>query len=266
MPQNHFTLALITGASSGIGQELCRLLANQGIPLLIHGRNRENLDKLAAELNQKVTVKIIQADLSIPSQQELVIEAIHQNKPDLVINNAGFGLYGDLLSYPTEEQLEILQVDGYALAKITIEAARTLKAEAREGVIMNISSAAAFPIFPGFAIYSATKAFVNQFSESFDEETKKYGVRVLVACPGVVETEFRKNARGKKLSGEKMMRADFAASQIWQQIVKRKKMRIFNWTYRLSIFFVRYLLPKSLVAKLVERQIQKLHVEGNSES
>lgn len=259
--ENNFTLALVTGASSGIGKQLCRLLADRGIALMIHGRNQENLNMLANELRRKVIVTIIQADLGIPSQQQLVVEAIHSEKPDLVINNAGFGLYGEALSYTTEEQLEILQVDGQALARFTIEAARTLKAQGNEGVIMNISSAAAFPIFPGFAMYSATKAFVNQFSESFDEETKKHGVRILVSCPGVIETGFRRTAKGKKLPGEKMMSVEFAAEEIWQQIVQRKKMHIFNWTYRLSIFFVQYFLPKWLIAKVVQRQVQKLRSE-----
>lgn len=257
--QEKFSLALITGVTSGIGKRLCELLADMGIPIIIHGRDEEKLETVAKNLRRKVEIVPVIGDLSTPTGQAIVAAVIRHHVPDLVINNAGFGLYGEALTYDTARQLDILQVDGQATARFTLEAARALKNAGRKGIIMNISSAAAFPLSPRFAMYSATKAFVNQFSESFDEEMRHHGIRILVACPGVVDTHFREMAGGKKLSkGEAVMSADFAAREILKQIAERKKIHIFNWYYRLLCFFVRYILPKSLVAKIIERKIREL--------
>ncbi|MBA3238998.1 MAG: SDR family NAD(P)-dependent oxidoreductase [Parachlamydiaceae bacterium] len=257
--QEKFSLALVTGATSGIGKRLCELLAEMGIPIIIHGRDEEKLETVAKNLRRKVEVIPVIADLSSSMGQTIVATVIRHHVPDLVINNAGFGLYGEALTYDTARQLDILQVDGQATARFTLEAARALKNAGRKGVIMNISSAAAFPISPRFAMYSATKAFVNQFSESFDEEMRHHGVRILVACPGIVDTNFREMAGGRKLpGGEEVMTADFAAREILKQIEERKKMHVFNWYYRWLCILVRYILPKSFVAKIVQRRIQKL--------
>jgi len=251
-----FSLALVTGSSSGIGEALSHLLADKGINLIIHGRDKDKLEKVAQELRQKVQVTIVQADLKQPEGRKKVVEIIHTMKPDLVVNNAGLGMYGEALSYETSASVDLLEVDGVAVLELSLEAARTLVSAGKKGVILNVSSAAAYPIFPLFAVYSASKAFVNQFSESFDEEMKPYGIRVLTACPGVVATNFRSRSGGKSQTGivkDKVMTVDFAANEIWNQIQKGKKTHIFNWTYRLSLFFVRYLLPKSVVAKTVRK-------------
>ncbi|MBA2728826.1 MAG: SDR family NAD(P)-dependent oxidoreductase, partial [Parachlamydiaceae bacterium] len=221
--QDSFSLALVTGSTSGIGFALCHLLASQGINLIIHGRNADKLEALSEKLSDKVKVQTIIADLTFPKEQMKVADLIATQKPDLVINNAGFGCYGKALEHTTDEQLAILEVDGQAVIRFSLEAARALIANGQQGVIMNISSVAGFMIFPNFALYSATKALVNQFSESFDEETKPSGVRVLAACPGVVSTNFRSNAGGNPKSKNNdisPMTADFAAKEIWNQIVK----------------------------------------------
>jgi len=256
-----FSLALVTGSTSGIGLALCRLLADQRINLIIHGRDAAKLDALARELSDKVNVQTMIADLAIPDEQKKVAALIATQCPDLVINNAGFGFYGKALDHSTEEQLTILEVDGQAVIRLTLEAARVLIANGRQGVILNVSSVAGFVIFPNFALYSATKALVNQFSESFDEETKSSGVRVLAACPGVVATNFRSSAGGHQKSKNndlKAMTADFAAEEIWKQIIKGKKLHIFNWKYRISAFMCRYILPKAFVAKLMKKNIDSI--------
>lgn len=256
-----FSLALVTGATSGIGRALCILLASKNIPLIVHGRDTSKLNELAEDLAGKVKVEIVSGDLAFDADQQALAEVISTQKPDLVINNAGFGLYGPVLDFSTEEQLKILEVDGQAVVKLTIEAARTLIASSRLGVILNVSSAAAFVISPGFALYSAAKALVNQFSESFDEETKPQGVRVLAACPGVVKTNFRARAGGKDVTGGDAIAAmspEFAAKEIWKQIQKGKKLHIFNWKYRASLFIARYLMPSKLVAKIMKNKIDQI--------
>src|ERR1700728_1079087 len=123
---SRFSLALVTGASSGIGEAVARLLADKGIPLIIHGRNKEKLEKLAAELTLKVNVWIIIGDLADREGRDQVIKVINDRLPDLVINNAGFGLFGDVLTYSTQDEMKILEVDGNATVELTIEAARCL--------------------------------------------------------------------------------------------------------------------------------------------
>jgi len=262
MEKPKFNLSLITGASSGIGEALCYLLANQGINLIICGRDASKLEKIALELKDKVSVEMIVANLACQSGLKKIIEVIQVKIPDLVINNAGFGLYGDALNYRIEEQLEILKVNGNAVAEITLESAKILLQKKSEGTILNVSSVASFQLFPGFSMYSASKAFVNQFSESLDYETKPHGIRVLTSCPGMVKTGFRSRASGNDKKSDKsdeigVMDASFAAKEIWNQILNGKALHIFNWRYRLAIFFTRYLLPKSIVAKKLYSNIRK---------
>lgn len=263
MKQNGiFELALVTGASSGIGEALCRLLASKGIPLLITGRNQERLDQLANELSKQVKVDAFIADLSNRSERALVVDKIYNHVPDLLINNAGFGTYGDVLTHETKKQMDILEVDGAALMELAIEAARALVSLEKPGVILNVSSAAAFQIMPSFTVYSATKAFVNAFSESFDQEVQRYSIRVLAACPGMVNTRFRERAaNGESASTQKeplTMSKEFAAEQIWKQILEQKTVRIFDWKYRILAFLSRT-LPTSWSTSLVRKAVEGRH-------
>ncbi len=256
--QNKFSTALVTGASSGIGEAVARLLAEQGINLILTGRNQDNLIRLAKELSPKVHVELLFADLRLPLERAKVVAVIRQQAPDLVINNAGLGLYGPALAYDTAEQLAILEVDGHALLELSLEAARALISFKKPGTILNVSSSAAFPVMPYFAVYSATKAFVNQFSEAFDAEVRPYGIRVLASCPGVVTTHFQQRAGGRENRPRgkiKPMTVEFAAEQIWKQIVSGKKVHVFDWHYRLMIFLVRYVLPKKWVERIVANDV-----------
>lgn len=245
----NFELALVTGASSGIGEALSYLFAEKGIDLIIHGRDTARLNKVAEALRSKVKVEIVQADLSDSTERKKVVEKIYERVPDLVVNNAGFGLYGDVLSYETEEQLEILRVDGEAVIELAIEAARAMISAEKKGVIMNVSSSAAFQMFPSFAIYAASKALVNNFTESFDEEIKEHGLRCLATCPGVILTGFQSRASGKDQKRFPMtIPLEFAVKEIWWQIQKGKTIHAFDWRYRFLTFISR-LVPRSLLAK-----------------
>jgi short-subunit dehydrogenase len=256
MPQP--SLALVTGATSGIGRALCHLLARHKINLLATGRNEKSLNQLREELKTLVQVDILVADLNKKTERARLIEKMVQSTPDLIINNAGFGLYGGALTYRTEEQESLLEVNGMAVLEMTLEAARLLILKEKKGTILNISSAAAFQIMPEFAVYCASKAFVNQFSEALDEEIKSKGVRVLVACPGMVDTSFQERAGGQLDSKDKIgfMTPDFVANQIWWQIQKQKKLHIIDWRYRL-LTYLSYLLPKQFVTTLIKRNISK---------
>lgn len=257
-----FQRALVTGANSGIGLALCRLLARKGISLMMTGRDEGRLNLAAEELRKYVDVIAFTADLAECSQRKIITERIFEFVPDLVINNAGFGLYGEILSHETEKQMNIIRVDVAAVLEFSIEAARALVSANKKGVILNVSSAAGFQIFPLFAAYASSKAFVNSFSEAFDDEMKPYGIRVLAACPGVVDTRFREraseSAQTKETHSGLSMTQDYAAEEIWKQIQSGKPVHIFNWKYRFLTFITK-LLPKRLVLRLLRRSIEERH-------
>lgn len=258
MTTTKYQLALVTGATSGIGHALSHLLADQGTALILTGRRQDELQNLQEALKPKVEVQIIAVDLSQREDRRKLIDILHHQAPDLVINNAGFGLYGEALSYATEEQVKILEVNGVATLELTLEAARALVSKDKQGVVVNVSSAAAFHVFPYFAVYAASKAFVNQFSQALDDEMQTYGVRILTACPGMVETHFQERAGGSLDYSKEMevMTPEFMAKEIWQQIQHLQPLSIINWKYCLATY-LSYFLPRSWVTALLKRNIAK---------
>lgn len=251
-------LALVTGATSGIGKATCKLLASKGYDLVISGRNQEELQYLKEILSQKVSVKALQADLSQSEGRQFLISVLHESIPDIVINNAGFGLYGEALTYPTNKQVDILEVNGRAVLELTLEAARALASVGKKGVILNVSSVAAFRIFPNSAIYAASKAFVNHFSQSLDYEVKRYGIRILTLCPGMVATDFQ-NRAGSNVNDQQrigVMSPNFVAEQIWKQINRLDPLSIIDWKYRLLTFFS-FFIPSNWIAATAARIIAK---------
>lgn len=172
-------LVLITGATSGIGKATAELFADKGVNLILSGRNQFELEQLQSTLSKKVSVQIVQADLAKKEERQCVLDVIQAQVPNIVINNAGFGLYGDALTYSIQEQLEMLDVNGRAVLEMTLKAGEALISAKKNGTILNISSAAAFQILPTMAVYAASKAFVNHFSQALDFEFKKNGIRVL---------------------------------------------------------------------------------------
>lgn len=258
MKSHNFSSALVTGASFGIGEAVARLLAEKGISLMLVARSTDRLHELAKDLSPLVPVEVIACDLSQQDQLKNLVKTVRSRKPDLIINNAGFGLYGDVLTWSTAQQQEMVDVDIKALMELTIEGARALIAAKKKGVIMNISSVSAeIKIFPTFTVYAACKAFVNRFSESFDYEVAPHGVRVLASCPGMVDTNFRYRASGNKerQSSGVSMHVDFAAKEIWWQIQKRKRVHLFDWRYRF-LTVLSWFIPKFLLAKSMRKEIE----------
>lgn len=256
--RGQFSLALVTGASSGIGEELCRLLADCGVNLIISGRNQDKLSLLAQELSSRVNVTSVVCDLANYNDRIRLVEQIRQSSPDLVINNAGFGLYGDALLHSTSEQMSILEVNGNAMLEITLEAARALIAKEKKGVIVNVASAASFFVFPGLAVYAAAKTFNKQVSQALDIEMQSQGVRVLCACPGMVTTEFSKRAGGQAKDADLKvsMTSREAAEHIIWQIEKRKPVYVFDWRTRWATYFS-YLVPASITTMILRKRISQ---------
>lgn len=247
--------ALITGVTSGLGKELALLLSQQGIPLLLVARNKDKLESLQKQLSSPTTC--IVCDLASEKERQLLFSQIESHAPDLVINNAGFGLYGPVLSHPLSSVKEMLSVNTVAAIEISQAAANALQKQNKNGTIVNISSSAAFFPFPDFALYAASKACLQSFSQAFDQEMKPYGIRVLTACPGQIDTPFRLHAaQGHQHSASFFtMSTKKAAKKIIKQIEKKRSLAILDWRYQMGIFLAR-LLPMTLLLSFLQRSLQ----------
>src|SRR5947208_8701580 len=187
--------ALVTGASSGIGEEFARQLAKKGYDLVLVARRRERLETLAAELSQEqgTVAEIIEADLVTPEGVISVERRLGQGDIDLLVNNAGFGTRGEFATMPLHRELEELDLNIKALVRLT-HAALANMVQRKRGNIINVGSTGSFQPVPYMSTYAATKAFVLHFSEGVHEEVKKHGVTVPYLCPGYVFTEFQQVA------------------------------------------------------------------------
>ncbi|WP_293910828.1 SDR family oxidoreductase [Deinococcus sp.] len=189
--------ALITGASGGLGEEMARQLAPRGIHLLLVARREDKLQALAAELAEKhgIQTGVMALDLADPgAAAELEREAeFRRIDIDFLINNAGYGLYGEFAHSDRTEQLDMLQLNIVTLTELTHRFLPGMLSRGR-GRIMNVASTAAFLPGPLMATYYASKAFVLSFSEGLAEELRGSGVAVTALCPGPVETGFQDRA------------------------------------------------------------------------
>ena len=184
---------LITGASSGIGEEFAHRYAAQKHDLVLVARTESKLQDLAEKLRAEhgITVTVIPCDLSEPDAAERLWEETNRAglEIDVLVNNAGFGTSGDVADESPERLEQEVRLNCLTLTGLT---ARYLPAmrERKNGTIINIASTAAFQPLPHMAVYGATKAFVLSFTEALWSETRKDGIRVLAVCPGSTDTPF----------------------------------------------------------------------------
>jgi short-subunit dehydrogenase len=191
--------ALITGASSGIGSEFARQLANRARAIVLVARRNERLADLRDELlnrNPNVDVHMRVVDLADKEQIELLIDSLARDKieVDLLVNNAGLGDSGAFATSDPIRNEQMALVNMVALTSLTRQSLPHMIAK-RRGGILNISSSAGFLPIPGNAVYAATKAYVTSFSEALRAELRGTGVSVCAVCPGPVHTEFQEVAR-----------------------------------------------------------------------
>lgn len=185
-------LALITGATSGIGAAFARLLAAEGYSLILHGRRRQRLEELAAELTgmHGVHPEILLAELSEDTGIRRVEERIlAAPELSLLINNAGFNARGKLWEAEVAGMERVITVHCTATMRLTRAALPAMRACGRGGII-NVSSVAGFIASPGSVNYAASKAYIIRFTEGLALELRGTGVRVQALCPGYTRTEF----------------------------------------------------------------------------
>ncbi|HEY5319544.1 MAG TPA: SDR family oxidoreductase [Galbitalea sp.] len=184
-------MALITGASSGIGEAFARALASRGHDLMLTARRTDRLAHLGAELRSAhgVRVREIVADLGTADGRSLVAGIVEAGPVDLLINNAGFGVYTPVASTAPDILEAMVQLNVLGVMQLT-RAALPAMIERKAGSIINVASGLAFDPTPDHAGYSGTKAFVVNFTRAVHEEVKGSGIRMQVLIPGLIKTEF----------------------------------------------------------------------------
>ena len=202
------TIALVTGASAGIGAEFCRQLAARCDVIIATGRRQERLQALADELAGQVEMHLLAVDLNTIEGRTRVIECLRQKGPvDYLINNAGLATVGSFAEVELESQQEMVDLHITATLALT-RAALPFMIERGRGYIVNLSSTASFCGFATGMVYSASKAFLNVFSEGLQAEVAEHGIKVQSLCPGYTYSEFHDR--------EGMTRSGFTREQIPQ--------------------------------------------------
>lgn len=184
-----FSSALVTGASSGIGEVLARKLAGAGVPTVVVARRADRLQAIADEFDG---VEVLVADLLTMTGQRAVADRIGDDaRPiDLVVNNAGFGTNGWFHELDADRSADEIELNVSALTRLS-QAAVAAMVPRERGWLLNVSSVASFQPAPRLAVYAATKAYVTSLTESLHEEVKSHGVHVTALCPGLTKTEFQ---------------------------------------------------------------------------
>lgn len=184
---------LLTGASSGIGYEMARLLAKEKFNLLLVARRIEKLEALKTELNTQygVTVYAMKIDLSNPENAVKLYDdsKAMELRVTILINNAGFGDYGNFIEIPLNRQLEMIHVNVSSLMLLCNLFLKDMK-ETGKGKVMNIASLLSYIPFPYYSVYSATKTFVLAFTETLAAEFEGTGIEIKALCPGPIATDF----------------------------------------------------------------------------
>ena len=238
--------ALITGASSGIGADLARTLVNQGHEVILVARRKGKLEKLKKELGD--SAKTIVMDVSSTFNCMDLYHKVRDENIDILINNAGFGLFGNFIHASLDKELDMIDLNIKAVHTLTKLFLKDFKKK-NSGYILNVASSAAFLSGPLMSTYYASKAYVLHLSEAIYEELKKEksNVSISILCPGPVDTEFNKVA-GVTFSLKSKTSKEVAEYTI-KKMFKRKMIIIPGIIMKLGIFSIRF-VPRKLLLKI----------------
>jgi hypothetical protein len=239
--------ALITGASSGIGRDMARVLAAKEYDLILVARREDRLTELKKELDH-VNVRIIVTDVGTAENCERLYQDVSSERIDLLVNNAGFGLAGEFAGIDLDTELNMIDVNVRALHILTKLFLRDF-IERDSGTILNVASSAGFMPGPLMATYYATKNYVLRLSEAIYEELRRRGshVHISALCPGPVNTEFNKVAKVK--FAMKGISSEDCARIAIDGALKGKLVIIPGGMIRAGLFFRRF-VPEKLMLKL----------------
>jgi short-subunit dehydrogenase len=230
------SVALVTGASSGIGEATAERLAAAGYK--VYGTSRRVSE------SGKRSFTMLPLDVTRDESVEAAVRTVVRSdgRIDLLVNNAGFGTRGEFATMPLHRELEELDLNIKALVRLTHAALGPMLARKR-GNIINVGSTGSFQPVPYMSLYAATKAFVLHFSEGVHEEAKKHGVTVTCLCPGYTATEFQKAAGIRKtgmLARLRPMPAEAVARIGYRGLMAGRRLVVPGWGNRMSVFGLRF--------------------------
>ena len=230
--------ALITGASSGIGRDMARYLASKNIDLILVARRKENLEELKKDLNVNVT--IIPLDLGIEKNVYKLYDKCKNENIDILINNAGFGLFGDFKDTDLNTELNMIDVNikaPHILTKLFLK--DFIKKDS--GYILNVCSSAGFMAGPKLNTYYATKNYLTKLTMAINEELRQIKSNVVISClcPGPVNTEFNKVAKGT--FSIKGVSSEYVAKYGIDKLFQKKMIIIPTIMMKLAIFGTRFI-------------------------
>jgi len=226
--------ALVTGASSGIGRDMAIYLSSLGYDLIIVSRDKEKLEEVKKEIHSKC--KIIALDLGIRENSIKLYEMVKKENIDILINNAGFGAFGEFTDIPLEKELDMIDLNITSLHILTKLFLNDFE-KRNSGYILNVASSAAFQAGPLMATYYSTKAYVLRLTAAIYEELrrKKSNVHISVLCPGPVKTNFNNVANVK--FAIKSASSDYVARYAIDKMFKNNLVIIPTFYMKLIIFF-----------------------------
>ena len=239
--------ALVTGASSGIGRDIAKELAKRNIDLILVSRDLDKLKQVKDQI-KNVNVEIISKDLSSEQNCIDLYEQVKEQKIDILINNAGFGAFGEFSEIPLEKELDMLKTNIIAMHILTKLFLQKMKKE-NSGYILNVASIAGYMPGPLMSAYYSSKAYVVRLTQSIREELRreKSDVKVGVLCPGPVNTNFN-NVAGVKFK-MKPLSSEYVARYTVDRILK-KKFYIIPGMQIKAVRFLAKITPDTILAKI----------------
>jgi len=257
-------VALVTGASAGIGVELARVFAAHGHELVLVARREDRLTTLADEIAASGRPRPVVVALDLERRDAAAMLAAELSarglEPAFVVNNAGFGLSGPAAALSRDEQLAMIDLNVRALTELSLYFVDSL--ERQHGGILNVASVAAFAPGPGMAVYYASKAYVLSFSEALHRELAGRGIRVTALCPGPVQTEFQARSGMRLPSIARLLELPpRRVAQIgYDGLMRGKRVVVAGTGNKLAVALMR-LIPNALLIAAVDRRTS--HASGD---
>lgn len=255
-------IAIVTGAASGLGYEFSRLLAAGRHPLLMIDKNEQELIKARSIILESIgaDADILCLNLSDPGSAEKIMEHLGNRDTGILINNAGFGLYGHFINTPLETEEEMIRLHVLTLTRLTKLVVKKM-ADRNAGRILNVSSLAALQPGPLFSVYSASKAYIRSFSLALAAELKGTGISVTVLCPGQTHTNFAREV--SRRSGSTLSKVPLTANAKkvaafgYKAMMKGRPLAIPGFLNR-CMAMLSAVLPQAFTARINMRIQQKI--------